>query len=260
MDVGEVELSNGKVYKLEWVETKTRTASAKVVDGNTIVIKIPRMLRGEMAKDMFTRLKRRIVASLEKHPERFETHVLSYTDGQQVNMLGRLFTVRVESKPDRAYSSAKIDGDMIVARMQNYNDNKLLTRLVIRTLSKEMLPSLVERINYINQQYVGAKIAGVRIRDNASRWGSYSRKSRSISINFKLLYAPQEVIDYVIVHELCHTKAANHSQRFWGYVQAVLPDYKDRKRWLRKNGDTLGVAEKQNTAGANNVDFQPNAA
>jgi predicted metal-dependent hydrolase len=249
MQVGEVSLSNGRTYRIERLDTGTRTASAKV-DGDTIVIKIPRMLRGEAGGRMFARLKQRIVSALEAHPERFEKHTLTFHDSEELMVGGRHFVVRIEQR-DRPYSSAKVDGEEVVVRLpvsvEDSDKEGIVTRLVVRALSREFMPTITGRIDEINRLHFNSEISNVTIRNNTSRWGSYSRKSKKISINFKLLYAPAEVIDYVIVHELSHTRVTSHSARFWRVVEGVIPDYKERRKWLRKNGDFLGKGNRTAT-------------
>ncbi|MDD3252581.1 MAG: SprT family zinc-dependent metalloprotease [Lachnospiraceae bacterium] len=78
----------------------------------------------------------------------------------------------------------------------------------------------------------------ITIRDQKSRWGSCSGKG-NLNFNWRLILAPEEVLDYVVVHELAHRLEMNHSARFWQEVERVLPDYKARRLWLRKNGDGL---------------------
>ena len=73
----------------------------------------------------------------------------------------------------------------------------------------------------------------VTIRNQVSRWGSCSR-SKNLSFNYKLVFLPEHLLDYVIVHELCHLLELNHSPRFWSLVQKVIPRYKDHKRELRE--------------------------
>lgn len=75
----------------------------------------------------------------------------------------------------------------------------------------------------------------VTVASHAKRWGSCSRKGQ-LRFNWKLSMMPRPVFDYVVVHELCHLKELNHSRQFWGLVESFLPDYKDRRRWLKTNG------------------------
>lgn len=85
---------------------------------------------------------------------------------------------------------------------------------------------------------IGASPSSVSVRDQRTRWGSASPSGR-VSLNFNLLKAPQDVIDYVVVHELCHLRVADHSKRFWSLVESVMPGYKSRRKWLRENRHLL---------------------
>jgi predicted metal-dependent hydrolase len=85
---------------------------------------------------------------------------------------------------------------------------------------------------------VGRAPARISIRAQRTRWGSCSGRG-TISINWRLMLASPEVMDYVIVHELCHLLQANHSARFWREVARVMPDYAHRQRQLREFGRQL---------------------
>lgn len=78
----------------------------------------------------------------------------------------------------------------------------------------------------------------ITIRTQKTRWGSCSAKG-NLSFNAGLMLAPQEIRDYVVVHELAHRRQMNHSPAFWKEVERVLPDYRERRRWLRQNGAVI---------------------
>jgi len=78
----------------------------------------------------------------------------------------------------------------------------------------------------------------VRIKEQRTLWGSCSSRN-NINLNFLLIMAPLKVIDYVIIHELVHTIHKNHSANFWNAVEAIMPNYKEAKHWLKENGYKL---------------------
>lgn len=71
--------------------------------------------------------------------------------------------------------------------------------------------------------------------EQKTRWGSCSSKG-NLNFNWKLVRMPEEVLDYVVVHELAHRKEMNHSKAFWAIVESVLSDYRERRKWLKENG------------------------
>ncbi len=103
-----------------------------------------------------------------------------------------------------------------------------------RQAAKEYFP---KRADYYAQQ-IGVSYERIRIAEQKTRWGSCSSKG-TLSFNWKLMLAPPKVLDYVVVHELCHLKEMNHSPRFWKLVEDIMPDYKEYRKWLKENGSTL---------------------
>jgi hypothetical protein len=87
---------------------------------------------------------------------------------------------------------------------------------------------------------LGVTFGKIRIAEQKTRWGSCSSNG-TLSFNWKLMLAPPRVLDYVVVHEVCHLKEMNHSPRFWAYVEQLMPEYKEYRKWLRENGQTLGI-------------------
>ena len=93
---------------------------------------------------------------------------------------------------------------------------------------------LAQRTAYFARQ-IGVTYGRITVRDQKTRWGSCSQTG-NLNFNFRLILAPPEVLDYVVVHELCHRRQMNHSAQFWQEVAQVLPDYRKRKAWLTENG------------------------
>ena len=98
----------------------------------------------------------------------------------------------------------------------------------------EDIPKRVARLAPI----VGVSYGRITIRSQRTRWGSCSAKG-NLNFNCLLMLCPEEVRDYVVVHELCHRKELNHSPRFWAEVAGVMPTYAQHRKWLKENGGAL---------------------
>lgn len=107
----------------------------------------------------------------------------------------------------------------------------------ILTLAEQMRQGLPEKLNR-HAASMGVTFGRVTIRCQQTRWGSCSSRG-NLNFNCLLMLAPEEVLDYVVVHELAHRKQMNHSALFWQEVARECPDYKKSLRWLKDRGGAL---------------------
>lgn len=114
---------------------------------------------------------------------------------------------------------------------------EVLTAEELRELAKEALRFIPERVSFY-ARIIGVNYGRITIRNQRTRWGSCSSRG-NLNFNCLLMLTPPEIIDYVIVHELCHRREMNHSPLFWREVEKVLPDYKRRRKWLKDNGERI---------------------
>lgn len=111
---------------------------------------------------------------------------------------------------------------------------RMLSEDEIKALAKQAKQVIPERVAYYAGM-IGVTYGRIAIRHQKTRWGSCSSKG-NLNFNCLLMLMPGEIIDYVVVHELCHRKQMNHSRDFWALVEEILPDYKVRRKWLKENG------------------------
>lgn len=115
--------------------------------------------------------------------------------------------------------------------------DKPYTEEELLQMKKDAIKLLPSRCEYY-ASLMGVSYNRIAIKAQRSRWGSCSAK-KNLNFNCLLMLCPEEIQDYVVVHELSHLKEMNHSPAFWAEVGKILPDYKKRRRWLRSQGEAL---------------------
>ena len=109
-----------------------------------------------------------------------------------------------------------------------------LTERAGRRLARQLIAETASH----EAQRIGVAYHRIAIRDTRSRWGSCSSRG-TLSFSWRLVLAPRDVLDYVVVHELCHLRIADHSRRFWTLVEGRRPHWRDQRDWLREHGPEL---------------------
>jgi predicted metal-dependent hydrolase len=233
---------NGKVFGIEIVRTGNRNAYARVVNGR-IVISVPRYLNGssfeQIAKGLYSRMRR----SIEKDPDYYTktTENFDLSNRSTLKILGRTFNIRIFDCDARSGSAIIVNDEVrvfIPMRVGAESRSEPITYLIRKTLTGAVKNDVEKMVNCINSGHFNSEIGSIRITGANSRWGSCSKRRGSnaynIALNFKLLLMDRSLLEYVIVHELAHTRQLNHSGEFWNIVEKVLPDYRARRKMLKE--------------------------
>lgn len=144
--------------------------------------------------------------------------VLSFIKGRQEWIVEKWFAQRRRLEEKQARPRPEYEADPALER----------------ALREKARRRIGERAAYFAEQ-MGVDYGRISIRAAKTRWGSCSGAG-NLNFHWKLILMPPEVLDYVVVHELAHRREMNHSPRFWAIVEAALPDYKVRRRWLKEHG------------------------
>lgn len=122
-------------------------------------------------------------------------------------------------------------------RQREMRDIQKLSVHEIQKLTDLALKIIPVKVKYF-AGVMNVNYGRITIRNQKTRWGSCSAK-KNLNFNCLLMLAPDEVVDYVVVHELCHLIEMNHSKKFWAQVEQVMPDYKKHKQWLKDHGNEI---------------------
>lgn len=207
------------------------------------ILRMPSLLPAASKQAELNRFKAWISEKIaEKGPE--ENHALGkvYQNGDSLQVGSRNYSIHIEWTENKTHSASlrfiSSGSRKIYLKLTKFdteaNRMKVIRQLLSRTVAQDYFPHIERRVMELNHLYFRREIQSVSLKYNTSNWGSCSTKA-NINLSTCLLFAPEDVIDYVIIHELAHLLEMNHSTRFWKHVEDAMPDYKEKKKWLRQN-------------------------
>jgi predicted metal-dependent hydrolase len=132
-----------------------------------------------------------------------------------------------------------INGEFVATIKSSFKNSKsLIKNLYESWLSDNSQIILKEKVEKCSQE-TGMGVERINIKKLRKRWGSLTKDKKTINLNVHLLKAPDDVIDYIILHELCHVKINDHSHHYWDLVRRYMPNYQEKIDWLNANTSIL---------------------
>jgi predicted metal-dependent hydrolase len=179
---------------------------------------------------------------LSKKPDMHQLFVRKDYSEQRTLTVGRFeYIVHAEEIDGLTAHQARRKENHVYLRLVKQSSelakHKAVKTLLSRIIAQHQKPWVVQRVLELNAIHFQRPVRNVYLKYNHSNWGSCSVGS-NINLSTRLLFAPPEVIDYVIIHELAHLIEQNHSDRFWAQVARAMPDYDRHERWLKDYGKT----------------------
>jgi predicted metal-dependent hydrolase len=229
--------------------SKRKTVGIKLNEKGEVSVTAPLGLSGKQVREIIIKKIPWIVKKQEELKGKYKEPGAQkkYIDGDSFLYLGKEYNLKIQRGSD-SENVALCGNDIVVsitgdtAENGNIDDKEwaeTIKRLLRGFYINRFLEVIKDRIdNYASK--IGVYPKKVTIREQNTRWGSCSSKG-NINLNRKLVMAPSKVIDYVIVHELCHMREMNHSKNFWNIVSEVCPDFKESQKWLKDNGHRMTI-------------------
>jgi len=218
----------------QFIRSRRHTVAIQIrPDGQVLVrapLRAPEKLIREFVESKASWIRRKQAEALEHAPVTGK----HFREGERFLFLGREHALTVVEKQRAAL---KFEGQFMLSQTAIPRAAK-----AFETWYKaQALKVLSERVKFYVAKH-GFQAERIRITSARTRWGSCNSKG-TLSFTWRLVMAPLEVVDYVVLHELVHLKVKNHSKTFWSSVAALMPDYKRHVNWLKKNGRLLTLAE-----------------
>lgn len=216
------------------VYRKRKTLSIEVEAPNTITIIAP---LGTSEQGILEVVKPKSKWIVQKLFEIKEVQYLKtnkqYVNGESFTYLGRKYSLQFIHDENITFPEVKLLRGKLVAYANN-KDEESIKKAIKNWYKEKAKVKIQERINYY-QDYFKIKPSKVLIKEQQKRWGSCTSKGELL-FNWKCIMTPSPILDYIIVHEMCHLVHLNHSKEFWQLLKRVLPDYEERKGSLKNNG------------------------
>mgnify|MGYP001608239326 CR=1 FL=1 len=231
---------DGKDYLVD-INIESRESSRVSIGKTGIHLKIPvRMSREEQFKEI-VRLKRWAMEKIkEKKPEFKQKGSRTYTDGEKLLIANEEYSLHL-SFSEKQSSSARAVGNTFYINVSSVLpkdiQQKHISVLLSRLTAQKKKPYIENKVKTLNEKHFNFIFKKVFLKYNTSNWGSCSH-SDNVNISTRLLFAPDDVIDYVCIHELAHLQERNHSDQFWKLVEQAMPNYQEKEKWLKENSDT----------------------
>lgn len=216
------------------IRSTRRTLAIQIRDNGEVLVRAP--LRTPLAGILgFLEEKKGWIQcnqrKMHTHSEvRKDTKEKQFVIGEQFLYMGEYYTFTLYEEGEIRLQEDTCE--LLFPRRHSNMSKKLIAKKMI-TWYKKMAHERIEALTRAYSRATGWNYTSLRITSATTRWGSCS--GTRVNFTWRLIMAPYESIEYVVVHELAHIKQKNHGKKFWSSVEHILPDYTKRKQWLKDN-------------------------
>ena len=221
-----------KILVEKIIRSRRRTVALEITPSATLIVRAPLRAPSAYIEEIIRQKHSWIVRKFDEMKRRPLSSGHEYTEGEIFLFLGREYPLHILP-----------DGNMTIERSDKlYVSYKLLPDIknhIKRWYRQEAHKEVQARCMWFSMK-TGHVPTTIRITDARQRWGSCTHKG-GLNFSWRLIQAPIDIVDYVVVHELVHICQPDHSRKFWNKVREILPDYERRRKWLRENERLLKI-------------------
>lgn len=232
-------IGNHQVTYTVLYSKRRKTSQLKIINTQTLELTVPYFTGEAYIKQLLADKSGWIIkkisalAKIDNNPIN-----KSFCNGAQVLYLGHPYTLSL--LPDKIeHPFIILDTHHILIRFPQQMDEKsVVLKYVLKDWFIKNASKILEEKTRYWSDVIGVLPKTIRIKEQKTRWGSCSSLG-AINYNWRIIMSPPSVVDYLVIHELCHLRFLNHSINFWNLVKQFTPNYKEHRAWLRANGKLL---------------------
>lgn len=215
-------------FPVEVVRTNRKKSATIKLDGSKVRINVPKSLSDRKVEELIEKRRAWIETKLQQQALKPQPQKKQYIDGEDFFYLGKSYQLKIlMGKNDQV----KISKNFLVVTLKDQNTQTKI-RSILEGWYKERAKELLTKKTIQLAKVIDVHPRQISIKNYRSRWGSCS-STGNLSYNWRIIQAPINIIDYVIVHELCHLIEHNHSPRYWSHVSKHFPKWKECRDWLK---------------------------
>lgn len=220
----------GKTIRFE-IKYKNRTSVGITIDSyGNLEVQAPKGIPDERVLQLLEEKWELIQQKLKEMQDRLEgPQKRLYEQGESFLYLGNIYPVEILENNQIEQDHVVFEGDKLRIYVKKMEDENL--KQALKRFYYQQCKALVEKSITSYQSYFKTKPRSIRITDSKTTWGTCDSRQQ-LTFNWRLAMAPREVVDYVVVHEMCHMVHLNHDRSFWRLVGRIMPDYKEKENWL----------------------------
>jgi len=216
------------------IRSQRKTFSLEVSNDAKLTVRAPQRATLEEIQNLVHRKQAWIIKTRKSVLERRRTlQPKNFREGEKFLFLGKAYPIRFQ--PGVQTPLTFRENKFILKKGSTQNTKELFIKWY-----KQQARKIIGRKANIFAQERGFQFSKVRITSAEKRWGSCSQKG-NLNFSWRLVLAPNDIIDYVILHELSHLRHQNHSRKFWETVASICPDYRKYRKWLKENSHRLSL-------------------
>ena len=218
-------------FQVKVVRTRRKRTAAISVSDDTVKITVPSTLSDNRIRELITKRTPWIKKQLQEQLDRPKPKAKEYAHGETFAYLGKHYQLKVLTG---VASSIKLKGGYfeVTLRKIDHNSKSTIRRLLTEWYKDHAKKRLMDKTKRF-AKIIGVVPNSITVKDYKSRWGSCSTQG-DISYNWRIILAPDNIVDYVVVHELCHILEHNHSSRYWQHVTRYMPNWRECRDWLKQ--------------------------
>lgn len=219
------------MFEYTIIKTERKTLSIIIERDKSVIVRAPLSLDDERIEEEVRKRRALIESKIASDQKLKGTYIpKEFVDGEQFLYLGKYYHLTVVQSDLRKLEFK----NEFIAYAQN---STVVKNLLFEWYQQKAIEILVPRIKHY-AEHIGVKRKKINITSAKYSWGSCT-PAGTLNFNWRIIKAPSDVIDYIVVHELSHLRERNHSPEFWNIVAVQLPNYEESKQWLKLNGQEI---------------------